>query len=68
MPVKKDRYNEELDLYPEDYEFMNEVLTDEDIYWEYPVYKIKDGLMQWIIQEMLERNFYPNDYEEEGEQ
>jgi hypothetical protein len=54
--IKNNIYNEELDLYDEDIEFINEVLNDEDLFWEYPIYKSTDGLMQWIIQERLERS------------
>lgn len=56
MPVKKDVYNEDLDLFDSDIEFINEVLNDEDLIWDYPLYRVDDALMQWIIKERLERS------------
>ena len=56
MTVKNNRYNEDLDLYDSDIAFMNEVLDDEDLIWDYPLHRTDDGLMKWIVRERIERS------------
>lgn len=54
MTVKKYN-NQEEDITPEELEFLNDILKDEDFLWDW-IIKSDDPLVNWVISERIKRS------------